>query len=124
MSRCRVNIIDIGRQTECSKLSLLKKGKALYALHWPREGGAAATGTRSSLVFAGDWFKSFYLMAQQLFLGLLGRPRLAHEEVTIMNAQIAGLVQLKRARTYWLSGPLYLAKYHSTNTFMGQRHII
>lgn len=58
----------------------------------------------------------FSCMVQQLFLGLLGRPRQVHEEVTIVHAQIAGLVQFKPVRACCLSGILCLGKYHLTIT--------
>lgn len=49
-------------------------------------------------------------MVRQLLLGLLSRPRLAHKEITIVNAQIAGLVQFRPVKTYLPSGPFFLAK--------------
>lgn len=73
-----------------------------------------SSGTRSSFVEDGDWFSLSCLMAWQFLLDPLGRPRLAHEEVTIAHAQIAGLVWFRSARVCCPSGPWCLAKYHLT----------
>lgn len=53
-------------------------------------------------------------MDWQFLLGPLGRPRLAHEEITIAHAQIAGLVWFRPARSCCTSGPWCLAKYSLT----------
>lgn len=99
-----------------------QEGESLYNLHYPGRGEQQplAPDHLWRLLEIG---LRHYLMVRQLLLGLLGRPRLSHKEVTIVNAQIAGLVQFRPVRTSLLSGPFFLAKYDSTNTFLGRRHI-
>lgn len=72
---------------------------------------------------ADDWFRSSCLKAQQLLMGLPGRPRMAHEDGTIVHAQIAGLVQFRPARASWLSGLLCLDKYHPTTSSSFATHM-
>ena len=97
------------------KLSLFRKGKALYTYPLPTwKRGSSSIGIRSFLVEAGDPFRVSCLMAWQLSLGSLDRPRFSHEEVNTEHAQIAGLVLFRPARTWWPSGRLSVTKYLPT----------
>lgn len=61
-----------------NKLSLFWEGQStIYPLP-ARERKINSTGTRSSFVAAGNWFRSSCLMTEEIFLRSLRRPILAH----------------------------------------------
>lgn len=86
-SRRGVNNTDTGDWVEKQALFILGKGKTLYILQPP---GEREQELRSQVIIVtvSDWPRPSFLNTQLQLLGPLGRPRLAHGEVNIVQAHV------------------------------------